>query len=67
MVSRIIAQLKGIVSKRCGKSVWQKGYYDHIIRDAQDFQRIWQYIDTNPVKWLEDKYFSNDLVEVEIQ
>ena len=37
--------------------IWQRGSYDHIIRDEQDFQRIWRYIDTNPQKWEDDCYY----------
>ena len=32
-------------------------YYDHVIRNEADYLRIWDYIDTNPVKWREDRYF----------
>ena len=56
-ISRIMAQLKGMVSKRFGAVVWQKSFYDHVIRDEMDFLRIWQYIDNNPARWLEDKYY----------
>lgn len=38
-------------------TVWQKSYYDHIIRTDEDYQNIWHYIDTNPLKWENDKYF----------
>ncbi len=37
--------------------IWQKSYYDHIIRNQQDYQNIWKYIDTNPLKWQDDIYF----------
>ncbi|MFT9496667.1 transposase [Anaerosolibacter sp.] len=37
--------------------VWQRGYYDHIIRNEADYQKIWEYIDTNPLKWELDKYY----------
>ena len=57
-VSRIIQQFKGAVTKRIGISVWQKGFYDHIIRNESDYLRIWQYIDTNPAKWQEDCYYT---------
>jgi len=39
-------------------TVWQKSYYDHVIRTEDDYQNAWQYIDTNPLKWEEDKYFT---------
>lgn len=32
------------------KHIWQRGYYDHIIRNDQDYQDIWRYIDNNPIK-----------------
>ena len=40
------------------KRIWQRSYYDHIIRDEDDYLRIWQYIDENPAKWIEDKYYT---------
>ena len=32
--------------------LWQKSYYDHVIRNQQDYNEIWQYIENNPVKWI---------------
>ena len=55
-ISRIIKQFKGVTSKRCGQSLWQKSFYDHIIRDENDFLTRWNYIDTNPARWQEDQY-----------
>lgn len=37
--------------------VWQRNYYEHIIRDEQSFQRISDYIIRNPAKWVEDKFY----------
>lgn len=56
-VSQIIKQFKGKVTKQLGFSPWQKSFYDHIIRDENDYLKIWNYIDTNPQKWAEDKYY----------
>ena len=39
------------------KKIWQKSFHDHIIRNEDGYRHIWQYIDENPVKWSEDKYF----------
>ena len=33
------------------KHVWQRGYYDHIIRSEQDLNEIRRYIQENPIKW----------------
>ena len=32
--------------------LWQKSYYDHVIRNQQDYNEIWQYIENNPAKWI---------------
>jgi hypothetical protein len=34
--------------------LWQRGYYDHVIRDNADLSRIRQYIEENPSRWAED-------------
>ena len=34
-----------------GTPIWQRNYYDHIIRDDIDLQRRCQYIQDNPMKW----------------
>jgi putative transposase len=40
------------------KKVWQKSYHDHIIRNEAEYQKIREYIDTNPLKWQDDCYFN---------
>jgi len=49
--------LKRMTGRYCGVAIWQRGYYDHVIRNDADFLRVWNYIDTNPAKWAEDEYF----------
>ena len=39
-----------------GRPLWQTSYYDHIIRDDNDFLLRWNYIETNPLRWAEDEY-----------
>ncbi len=38
------------------KSIWQRNYYEHIIRDGESYQKIADYIVNNPSKWNEDKF-----------
>ena len=46
------------IHERCPSlKVWQRGYYEHVIRNEKDFLEIWTYIDQNPAKWAEDQYF----------
>lgn len=61
-IGRIIKQFKGSITKQIGKSIWQKSFYDHIIRDDYDYQTKWQYIDENPGKWLEDELYTSDII-----
>ncbi len=35
--------------------LWQRNYYEHIIRTDKDFNTVREYILLNPVKWMEDK------------
>jgi len=37
---------------------WQRSFHDHIIRSESDYQKIWQYIDENPMRWMEDCYYT---------
>ena len=39
------------------KRVWQRNYYEHIIRDERSYLRIVEYIINNPLKWENDKYY----------
>ncbi len=55
-ISRIIQQFKGAISKQIGFAIWQKLFHDHIIRNEEEYLKIWQYIDTNPQKWELDCY-----------
>lgn len=50
----IIGQMKRWVSKQVGFPLWQKSFYDHIIRDDEDYENIWKYIDENPNRWLKE-------------
>ena len=39
------------------ESLWQSSYYDEIIRDEDHYGAVWEYIENNPLKWAEDKYY----------
>lgn len=50
-MSRLIQQMKGYVTKRIGVSIWQKLFFDHVIRNRQDYEEHMQYIYENPMRW----------------
>ena len=47
------------INKEAGENIFQRSYHEHVIRNEADYRRIWDYIDTNPVKWTEDCYYVN--------
>ena len=56
-LSEIVHWLKIVTSRKYGEILWQRSYYDHIIRSEHDYKNIWQYIDENPQRWMFDKYY----------
>ena len=61
-LSSFIGGYKSAVTKRInvlrgvpGAPVWQRNYYEHIIRNEDDLEAIRHYILTNPSRWHEDR------------
>ena len=50
-VSTVVGSMKRWVSRQVGKPIWQKSFYDHGIRNQQDYDEIWEYIENNPLKY----------------
>jgi putative transposase len=62
-LGRVINAYKGAVTARLRKHqpdimVWQGRFYDHIIRNEADLNRIRDYTLTNPLRWKEDKFYN---------
>lgn len=60
----IIGQFKSQATKRIWKipeyariPIWQRNYYEHIIRDDTDWSTIIAYITSNPSRWIEDRFY----------
>jgi len=43
--------------KRFDGKLWQRNYYEHIIRSTEEYERIAGYITDNPAKWQDDRFF----------
>ena len=60
-IPTIIRGFKSAVTRRvrirvtCCIPVWQRNYYEHIVRDESDLEQIREYIENNPIRWLEDE------------
>ncbi|MBW2558634.1 MAG: hypothetical protein JRD69_07385 [Deltaproteobacteria bacterium] len=60
-----IIEINGIVEgrgtmHRAPTPVWQRNYYEHIIRNEKSCHQIAEYIQTNPLKWRDDKYYESN-------
>ena len=53
----VVRSIKTKVTRAVGKSIWQEKFYDHVIRNYDDYLQIWNYIESNPAKWSEDTYY----------
>ena len=38
-----------------GAPVWQRNYYEHVIRNPNDLEQIYKYIQFNPIQWVKDE------------
>jgi putative transposase len=63
-IGALVAGFKSAVTKRInqirktpGIPVWQRNYYDHIIRVENELNCICEYIRYNPMRWEEDEYY----------
>ena len=65
LLSKIIGYFKmnsakqiNIIQNTQGQPVWQRNYYEHVIRNEKSIQTIYDYIQHNPENWEKDKLFS---------
>ena len=57
-ISRVVQQVKGVITKQIGLGIWQKLFHDHVIRDQKEYDTVWRYIETNPLKWTDDCFYT---------
>lgn len=55
-----ISTLKRLTNRKSGIQLWQRSYYDHIIRNDIDYQAIWEYVNSNTLKWQKDKFYTGE-------
>jgi hypothetical protein len=59
-VPRIISAFKRMCNKEIGENIFQRAYYDHIIRNYEDYRKHKNYILENPRHWHLDELYSED-------
>ncbi len=59
-LSQFVRKVKSKSSHAAGRPLWQSSFYEHVVRGEKDYLEIWDYIDQNPAKWIEDEYYSEE-------
>lgn len=58
IIPKYISLFKRYCNRECGINIFQRSFYDHIIRDENDYIEICRYIMENPCKWQIDKLYT---------
>ncbi len=62
-VSDVVCAFKSLTTRQCRECglkksrLFQASFHDHIIRGEEDYLKIWEYINSNALKWNEDCYY----------
>ena len=59
-VSKFVSTFKRFCNKEYGENIWQRSYYDHVIRDRQDYEEHARYIMENPARWYYDELYTTE-------
>ena len=62
-LNQMVGLYKSGVSRKIHKMkpeaiIWQRSYYDHVIRNQVEYEKIWEYVTYNRQKWETDCYYS---------
>ena len=60
VVSHFISTFKRFCNKEYGQNIWQRGFYDHIIRNREDYEEHMKYIYENPTRWYYDELYTEE-------
>ncbi len=66
-IPQFISTFKRFCNKQYGQNMWQRSYDDRIIRNEAMYRKVWEYIDTNPHKWQQDRYYRQHGLIVELK
>ncbi len=53
----VIGRLKSYSTHAYGGRLWQRSFHDHIIRNKNDYEKIYEYIEYNATKWNVDCFY----------
>lgn len=60
-LQKVVQGFKSVTTRRCFalgySTIWQRSFYEHIIRNESEYLQIWNYIDGNLTEWSKDEYY----------
>ena len=57
VISQFVSTFKRFCNKEYGENIWQTRSNDHIIRNQHDYKNIYEYIETNVIRWDKDCFY----------
>lgn len=59
-ITQVVGTFKSMTTRLCEgeRKLFQRSFYDHVVRNDTDYQEIWTYIDQNPAKWKDDCFYT---------
>ena len=61
-VGRFVGTIKRFCNREIGRNIWQARSNDRIIRNEKHYLRVLEYMQTNPLRWLEDELYLSEEV-----
>ena len=62
VIPHFVSTFKRFCHRDLDAVIFQRSYHDHVIRDEQDYLKIWEYIENNPARWEEDCFYEETLI-----
>ena len=59
-VSQFVSTLKRFCNKEYDQNIWQRGFYEHVIRNREDYEEHLKYIYENPFRWYYDELYTEE-------
>ena len=56
-IQSIVSSIKRNLTREIGYSVFQKSFHDHVIKNENEYENIWNYVENNAERWREDCFY----------
>ncbi len=57
LIAKLIGTFKRFCNREYGENIWQRSSHDHVVRNDEEYAKVWNYIEYNALKWQQDRYY----------